>query len=164
MLNIEDSLSPLTEQHQAALRWFVTYRGRYHSWPASLSDGTLLATKAKGIYKPRWSTYALSVRQSLGGPYPDRDPRPRPDGTWSYDYFQENIDPNLRDSEYTNIGLVQCIKDRVPVGVLRQVARRPRALYRILGLALVVGWEDGYFYLEGFSERGLAYGSRTHTD
>lgn len=164
MLSVEEALSQLTEQHQAALRWFVSHRGQDHSWPGSLSDGTLLATKAKGIYKPHWSTYALSVRQSLDGPYSDGDPRPRRDGTWSYDYFQENIDPNQRDSEYTNIGLIQCIKDGVPVGVLRQVARSPGALYRILGLALVVGWEDGYFYLEGFSDHGLAYERRTHTD
>ena len=164
MLDIEETLSRLTEDHQSALRWFVAHRGQERSWPGALSDGTLLASRAKGIYKPGWSKYALSVRQSLGGPYSDRDPKLRSDGTWSYDYFQENTDPDQRDSEYTNLGLVQCMEDGVPVGVFRQVTRSPAARYRILGLAAVVGWEAGYFHLEGFSEDGLAYERRTQTE
>ena len=86
-----------------ALRWFAMHAGQETSWPGSLSDGTLLASKAKGIYKPGWTKYALSVRESLGGPYSDRDPKLRPNGTWFYDYYQENTDPDQRDSEYTNV-------------------------------------------------------------
>ena len=71
--------------------------------------------------------------------------------------FQENTDPGQRDSQYTNLGLIECIKDSVPVGVFRQVVKSPAPRYRILGLALGVGWEAGYFHLEGFSEDGLAY-------
>ena len=153
MLDIEATLSKLTEQHQASLRWFAANTGQEQSWPKRLADGTLLATRAKGIYKPVWIKYALSVRQSMDGPYSDRDPEFRSNGTW--DYFQENTDPSLRDTEYTNIGLVRCIEDGVPVGVFRQVARRPSARYRILGLAAVVGWEAGYFHLEGFSADGF---------
>ena len=164
MLDIEETLSRLTERHRAALRWFATNAGEERPWPTSPSDGTLLASKAKGIYKPSWTRYALSVRQSLGGPYSDRDPKLRSDGTWSYDYFQENADPDQRDLEYTNLGLVQCIEDGVPVGVFRQVARRPAARYRILGLAAVVGWEAGYFHLEGFSANGLAYERRAQAE
>ena len=164
MLDIEEMLPKLTERHQAALRWFATHAGQERSWPGSLSDRTLLASKAKGIYKPAWTKYALSVRESLGGPYSDRDPALRPDGTWSYDYYQENIDPDQRDSEYTNLGLVQCMEDGVPVGVFRQVARRPAARYRILGLAAVVGWEAGYFHLEGFSADGMAYERRAQAE
>ena len=164
MLDINEILPELTERHQIALRWFVTHSGEERAWPGSLSDGTLLASKAKGIYKPGWTKYALSVRQSLGGPYSDRDPKLRSDGTWSYDYFQENTDPDQRDSEYTNLGLVQCMEDDVPVGVFRQVARRPAARYRILGLAAVVGWEAGYFRLEGFSTDGFAYRRRAQAE
>ena len=164
MLEIEETLSMLTERHQVALRWFATHAGRERSWPGSLADGTLLATKAKGIYKPGWTKYALSVRQSLGGPYSDRDPKLRSDGTWSYDYFQENTDPEQRDSEYTNLALVQCMDDGVPVGVFRQVEKRPAARYRILGLAAIVGWEAGYFILEGFSANGLAYERRAQAE
>ena len=163
MLDIKKTLSRLTERHQEALRWFVAYKDQERSWPGSLPDGTLLASKAKGIYKPGWSNYALSVRQSLGGPYLDRDPTLRSDGTWSYDYFQENTDPDQRDSEYTNLGLVHCMEDNVPVGVFRQVAKRP-ARYRILGLAVVVGWVAGYFHLEGYSEDGIAHERRAQAE
>ena len=93
MLEIEKTLSKVTERHQVALQWFATHACHERSWPGSLSDGTLLASKAKGIYKPGWTEYALSVRESLGGPYSDRDPKLRSDGTWSYGYFQENTDP-----------------------------------------------------------------------
>jgi putative restriction endonuclease len=128
--------------------------GTERAWPEPLEDGTLLASKAKGIYKPGWTRYALSVRQSIGSPYLDREPVTRPDGTWSYLYFQEGEDPTTRDSQYTNRGLVECMKDRVPVGVMRQVSAAPRPSYLVLGLALVSGWEEGYFLLEGFAPQG----------
>jgi len=116
----------------------------------------LLASKAKGIYKPSWSRYALSVRQTLDGPYPDREPIIRQDGTWVYSYFQENDDPSARDAEYTNRGLIECWNDRVPVGVMRQVSRKPEVRYRIQGVALIGGWDGGYFFLEGFAPDGIA--------
>jgi hypothetical protein len=128
--------------------------GYEQGWPGTLPDGTLLVTKAKGIYKPSWTKYALSIRQSLGGPYPDHEPEMKADGTWSYVYHQENRDPTERDSEYTNIGLLECIKDSVPVGVIYQVKKKPAPRYQVLGVALVTRWNQGYFYLAGFSRNG----------
>ena len=157
MLDVNEAIERLPDRHGAVLRWYLNHRNEERGWPGSLSDGTLLVSKAKGIYKPKWTSYAISVRQSLKGPYSDRDPYMRSDGTWSYLYFQENPDPSLRDSAYTNRGMVECMRDAVPVGVLRQITGRPSPTYRILGLALVVGWEDGYFLLEGFSPRGQGY-------
>lgn len=154
---LKDLLRELPERHRAALQWFADRAGEEHSWPQPITvggDATLLASKAKGIYKPEWTKYALSVRQTLGGPYPDRDPEVRLDGTWSYEYFQENKDTSARDQEFTNLGLVACWQDRVPVGVMRQVAGKPHVRYRVLGLALVTGWDAGYFSLEGFSPDG----------
>ena len=158
MLDLSSSLATLPDRHQAALQWFNSHRGQEIGWPADLADGTYLATRAKGIYKPSWTNYALSVRQSLAGPYPGKDPDVRPNGTWTYQYFQENADPAQRDSQYTNRGLMECMKDGVPVGVFRQNSRKPSPRYRILGLAAVVGWDAGYFHLEGFSATGFAYG------
>ena len=158
MESLQDLLSRLPEQHQLALRWFAERAGTDEPWPKPLSSPVgqiFLASKAKGIYKPSWSRYALSVRQSIGGPYPDREPLTRPDGSWVYSYFQENEDPTARDSEYTNRGLIECWRDRVPVGVMRQVSRDPTVRYRILGLAMVNGWDAGYFFLEGFSSSGI---------
>ena len=164
MIDIEQCLAMLSERHCRALRWFIDHAGQERPWPGQLSDGTLLASKAKGIYKPSWTKYALSVRRSLGGPYPDREPKFRPDGTWSFEYFQENTDPDQRDAEYTNVGMVRCMDDGVPVGVFTQVSTTPSARYRILGLASVGGWEAGYFQLEGFSTDGMAYRRRSQAD
>jgi putative restriction endonuclease len=155
-------LSRLPLRHQAALQWFAENAGTVRPWPKAVADPEgegelLLASKAKGIYKPVWSTYALSVRQSLGGPYPDRDPIFRSDGTWLYSYFQENADASARDNEFTNRGLLECWRDGIPVGVLRQVSAKPNSRYQILGLALVAGWDGGYFFLEGFAPSGHAH-------
>lgn len=76
---LDELIARLPERHRIALEWFATRAGTEHPWPNPLPNGTLLASKAKGIFKPRWTKYALSVRQSLGGPYPDREPVRRPD-------------------------------------------------------------------------------------
>lgn len=159
MEHLQDLLAKLADdRHRAGLQWYIDHAGTEQHWPNPLPDGTLLVTRAKGIYKPAWMEYALSVRQVLGGPYADRDPVRREDGTWVYAYFQENSKPQERDSEYTNCGLLACMRDGVPVGVMRQVQSKPTTRYRVLGLALVAGWEDGYFFLEGFSPQGLSHG------
>lgn len=155
-IRLEQIVAQLPNRHRAALSWFVERAGTVQSWPDPLNDGTLLATKAKGIYKPEWSSYALSVRQTIGGPYPDKDPMIRGDGTWVYAYYQEGDFPQNRDNEYTNRALMACMRDAVPVGVMRQVAVTPRVKYQVLGAALVAGWDGGYFYLEGFSPDGHA--------
>lgn len=141
----------LSERHQLALKWFFDRAGEEVAWPQPLEDDILLATKAKGIYKPSWSKYAISIRQSLVGPYPDKSPIFRTDGTWSYLYFQENDDPDLRDNEYTNIGLMNCIQDQVPVGVFIQTKGKPGPRYRIMGIAIPTRWTNGYFLFEGVS-------------
>lgn len=163
---IDDLLKELPVRHQNALKWFHKRTGTKQAWPKSLPNGTKLASKAKGIYKPKWTKYALSVRQSLDSPYKDQEPVMSTDGSWYYAYFQENEDPAARDKEYTNQGLVSCWHDRVPVGVMRQTRKKPNVQYNILGLALVTGWERGYFYLEGFSSEGISHGLdfRTQTD
>jgi len=156
--NVQDTLLSLPFQHRTALAWFSSRMGTVRPWPGKLADGTFLVTKAKGIYKPRWTQYALSVRQTIGGPYPDKEPVRRSDGTWRYLYFQEGSDPTDRDAEYTNKGLMACRRDGIPVGVMRQVRGKPNVRYDILGLALVVSWEQGYFHLEGISKEGLVHG------
>jgi putative restriction endonuclease len=83
--------------------------------------------------------------------YPDEEPVELEGNGWAYRYFQENLDLAARDSEYANAGLLGCIRDRVPVGVLRQVAKKPKPRYSVLGVAFVREWKDGYFYLESAS-------------
>jgi hypothetical protein len=159
MQNLKEALAKLEKRQRIALEWFAENAGTETSWPKPLrieQEDILLASKAKGIYKPGWSSYALSVRQSLSSPYEDREPIIRQDGSWVYAYFQENADPSQRDHEYTNVGLMECMKDGVPVGVFRQIATKLASRYRILGVAIVTGWDAGYFFLEGFSSEGVA--------
>lgn len=154
MADVLDVLTRLPEHHRAALRWFATHAGEEVLWPKPLDDGTRLASKAKGIYKPEWTSYALSIRQSLHSPYPDQEPIVRADGNWSYFYFQENIEPSERDAAYTNRGLVACWQDGVPVGVMRQRSEKSPVIYKVLGLAIVAGWQGGFFILEGVPPSG----------
>jgi hypothetical protein len=159
MTNVKSAILQLPARHAAALRWFQSVAGTVQSWPNAIetTDGpTLLATKAKGIYKPAWSQYALSVRQTLDGPYPDREPIHRADGTWVYQYFQENSAADARDDEFTNRGLVACWTDGVPVGVMRQVQVKPTVRYMVFGLAIVAGWDGGYFFFEGANRDGFS--------
>ena len=152
---IDDLLDRLPSHHREALLWFAQNAGTQVSWPDPLSAGTLLATKAKGIYKPAWTEYALSVRTALRSSYSDGEREPGPGGTWAMRYFQEGPDPQKRDQAYTNRGLLQCHADSVPVGVLRQLSLPPDPQYSVEGLALVTGWENGYFLLEGIPSAGV---------
>ena len=51
---------------------------------------------------------------------------------------------------------MRCYADVVPVGVFSQIQRKPAPRYLVLGLAMVAGWEEGYFFLEGLSTTGHA--------
>ena len=104
------------------------------------------------------------MRQTLGSPYADKEVIRRPDGSWIYPYFQENPNPAERDREATNRGLVKCINDGVPVGVLLQIKPKPGVDYAVLGLAAVTEWKDGYFVLEGFSDQGALKLDEGETD
>jgi putative restriction endonuclease len=164
MTPLDQILSDLPIQHQRALNWFREHTGKITGWPQPLPDGTFLASKAKGIYKPEWSKYALSIRQNLNSPYPDMPPIRKEDGTWLYAYFQEDLDPGSRDMAYTNVALLNCKNDVVPVGVMRQIKPKPAPLYFIEGLAFVTEWADGFFTFEGVSLSGARYESLVYED
>ena len=151
---VDALLQPLEPRLRAGLAWFLDRRDTEIVWPPLLDDGTRLASKAKAIYKPEWTEYALSVRQNLNSPYPDRDPVLHADGSWTYDYYQENLDETQRDGPFTNAALLANKLDRVPVAVWRQISPKPNSKYRILGLGLVTGWQGGYFTIRGFPPSG----------
>ena len=122
---LPDVLSRLHPAHRRALDWFIAVAGTEQSWTPQLPGGIQLVSTPKGIYKPKGLDYALSVRQTLGGVYPDRDPVFRPDGTWTYLYHQEGDSLEELESLFTNRGLIACSRDVVPVGVMRQTRRKP---------------------------------------
>ena len=111
--------------------------------------GEELTGKAKGIFKPADLSYALSIRINRGSSYEDGAPVPVSGGGWRLSYYQEGADPSARDERSGNRGLMNCIGDRVPVGVLREIAPvNQRSQYEVLGLAQPVKWDGGYFFLE----------------
>jgi hypothetical protein len=104
----------------------------------------------KGIYKPSGSKYALWVRQTSKGAYPDEDLSYRPDGSWRYRYSPEGRDGKSDLSLDTNQSLLRCRDDHVPVGVFRQVSDvEGRTAYEVLGLATVDSFDGEYFVLRG---------------
>jgi putative restriction endonuclease len=161
MPNLNDALAKASGEQALALRWFRDNTGRTVAWSeiqAHAENGARLVTQAKGIYKPQYMEYALSVRQTLDSPYADKEVQRRLDGSWVYPYFQENQDPRQRDKEATNRGLMKCMADGVPVGVLLQTKPKPGVEYFVIGLATVSEWRNGYFILEGFSIEGQTHG------
>jgi len=153
-MSIRDlDIATIDQQQRIALQWFFDNAGHVRSWrdvEHQADAGNRLATRAKGIYKPAYTEYALSVRQTLNSPYADKEVVTRPDGSWLYPYFQENSDPAKRDQEATNRGLMKCLRDGVPIGVMIQTKLTPEVEYLVLGLGLVVDWQDGYFIIERF--------------
>lgn len=159
MLDAKDALGRTLGAQRTALQWFESHRGQTVPWKeiqAFSAQESRLVNQAKGIYKPAYTEYALSVRTIQDGPYPDKDVEFRSDGSWVLHYFQENPDYSQRDREATNRGLVKCLTDGVPVGALIKRAASPQVAYEVLGLGLVVDWEEGFFTIEGFSYAGRA--------
>lgn len=148
------AISTISDQHRKALDWYANNAGRTISWrdiKLQADDDNRLATLAKGIYKPAYTDYALSIRQTLNSPYADKEIVSRPDGSWLYPYFQENPDPTARDQEATNRGLMNCLRDGLPIGVMIQTKPQPGVQYLVMGLGLVVDWKDGYFIIEQYA-------------
>lgn len=152
MRKLNEVLMSLSSSHRAALIWFIEHRGQEVPYPSPMPDGTFLVTRPKGIQKPAGWRHALSIRQMMHGPYADAEPALQENGSWYYQYFQEGTDPKSRDRYFTNRGLMACIEDSVPIGVLRQTSEKPDVRYEVMGLAWVREWRnDGYFILDGLS-------------
>ncbi|HEV2857951.1 MAG TPA: HNH endonuclease [Solirubrobacterales bacterium] len=136
-------------ERREALEWFHRHRQLEVPWEAlRFDDGSRLATAAKGIYKPAGSEFALSISQRLRSPYEDDLAELLEGGGGRARYHQEGPPtPDAPFRSFTNQGLVRCMEEGEPVGVLVQVSRAP-ALYSVVGLARVSGWKDGVFLLE----------------
>jgi hypothetical protein len=142
----------LSDHHRRALQWFVGNRGQYVMWPDELPGGILLASRAKRIYEPAWSEYALSIRSVLKGPHADGQWRSRIDGSWTLEYCQEGRGDDVR-ALVTNRALVRCAEDRVPIGVFVRQApddSRVQHPYEVAGLALVRDWVGERFLLDEY--------------
>ena len=149
-------IARISPEHRRRLAWFEEHQGEVSASPGPLAGGLLLVSKPKGIYKPGDLPYALSIRINLGSRYEDGVPVPTSGGGWLLKYHQENPDPAARDRMFTNRGLMRCIADRVPVGVLRERAPAARrSQYDVLGLAMPVRWEEGFFRFESLNPKAV---------
>ena len=144
----------LKQKHKLALEWFQKNKEKqFKGWVPNLDQNLLLASKAKGIYKPKDLDFALSIRLSKNGPYNDQIKREK-NGKILLKYFQENKNLKERDLEYTNVGLKMCMKEKVPVGIIVQTDKKPNSMYKIMGTGLIKKWEEGYYFIEVFSNSG----------
>lgn len=157
MQSISEALAKVEGQHLEALQWFASNRSRTVTWKEIRShaeNGARLSGAAKGIYKPEYTDFSISVKVLQDGPYLDREVEYRPDGSWICQYFQENPNPDERDREATNRGLMLCMEAGIPVGFMIRRQVKPHATYDVLGLGVVTSWDAGYFTIEGFSDDG----------
>src|SRR5580704_2017582 len=147
----------ISPEHLRRLAWFEEHQGEVSPAPAPLDGGRRLVSAPKGIYKPADLPYALSIKIKLDSPYADGVPVPTPGGGWLLEYHQEGADPAARDTMFTNRGLMRCIADRVPVGVLRERAPAARrSQYDVLGLAMPVRWSEGFFHFESLNPKAVS--------
>lgn len=155
-------LDTLEDHHRKRLLWFKEHAGHdVTGWPTG-ENGEVVTAPINGIYKPEEWGHALSVRIVPDSGYNDGQILRREDGTWAFAYHQEGDDPASRDHRYTNVALMQCVSDRVPVGVIEEIpdTTSEQTVYRIHGLALPVDWSEGFFILEGFGPHGPSSGSK----
>jgi hypothetical protein len=141
-------MASLPDLHQRALLWFSRHAHEDLPWAAlKIEDGPRLATAAKGIYKPMGSHYALSISQRIGSAYDDDLVELAEGWRGPARYHQEGpTTTDLPFPSYPNEGLLRCMEDGVPVGVLVQVSKTP-SIYTVIGLARVSSWEEGSFLL-----------------
>lgn len=157
MAKLDVALAKVEGHHKEALLWFERFRGQRVTWAEIKQHsefGARLVNQAKGIYKPAYTDFALSVRTIQDGPYPDKEVEFRANGSWVCQYYQENIDPNQRDKEATNRGLMRCMEEQIPIGFLIKRKPKPGVEYEVLGLGFVKAWADGYFTIEGINLNG----------
>lgn len=137
--------------HVQALEWFEANQGRaFAARPFDVGLPLKVTSLQKGIWKPAGTPYALSVVQTHKGVYDDQAPVFAADGTWSYFYFQQGktaedlINPR---HIFANVALFDCMRDRVPVGVV--IPADSGHGYQVLGLATVERYANGWFEIVG---------------
>jgi hypothetical protein len=94
-----------------------------------------------GIFKPAWSKYALCISMKHGSVYKHKDEFIfLEDGRWLMAYSPRKGGLHISD----NVALMNCMQDKVPVGVIAQVTAKTDtqsgSTYHVLGLGLVTNY------------------------
>jgi len=144
----------INDRHKLSLEWFQKNKNeKFKGWLPKLNEKNLLICKPKGIYKPKDIEYALSIRISKDSPYDDEISRNNYSET-SLKYFQENKNIRERDTEYTNVGMQKCMKDKIPIGLVVQVNKKPDSTYKVLGTGIIDKWKEGFYHIKIFNRYG----------
>lgn len=89
------------KDHALCLAWFEEHAGTDTTWPKPIrewivathprvvKEKIVLVTQYKGIFKPKWMPYVLSIRSTPKGPYADSPVTYNDDGSWSFRYARE---------------------------------------------------------------------------
>lgn len=132
---------PIEPIHRDRLQWFLDHEGQIvpYSQLASITNPGLTSLP-KGIYKPQGWEYSLSIKETLNSPYGDIPIATLANGDWVYRYHRED-----GNNKYTNIGLLNCLRDSIPVGVIIQVEPKPNVRYFVAGLGRLTQYSDPWF-------------------
>jgi Predicted restriction endonuclease len=103
--------------------------------------GHILHHFAEGIFKPQWTTHALSISSMLTSPYSDQIQH-LPDRSWTLAYS-----PKAGGLEIAaNRALINCMEDHEPLLVFRQMTAKASGVgssYLIAGLGMIERFEIG---------------------
>jgi putative restriction endonuclease len=130
------------KDHRRLLRWFDQHAGELVSYAELDRPGRKLVHKPKGIWKPANWKYALSVRETLNSTYGDTPIINRSTGEWEYLYHKET------NGDARNLGLTNCMRDGVPVGVVIQQTPKPNVTYWVVGLGRITRYDGSWFTIE----------------
>jgi hypothetical protein len=141
-------------EHVKCLQWFEDHAGEAVRFNDLTADGVRLVTQFKGIYKPHWMPYALSVRATEQDRYADGQIIRQDDGSWRMSYAQE--EDGRFDSRvlYTNRGIQACMNDGIPIGILWKENREDA--YEVVGLGLPIEWAEGFFTIVSYQPDAVA--------
>jgi HNH endonuclease len=113
---------------------------------------TQLHPLIEGIFKPRWSSYALAIASMRVSRYID-SVHHNPDGSWWIMYSAKAGGADLA----VNQSLFKCIVDQEPVLAVQQVSDKSSpsgSMYRLLGLGFIESFDRS---TDAFRIRGLHF-------
>ncbi len=130
-------------EHLSCLKWFEDHVGQERRFHELVAHGIKLVTQFKGIYKPEWMPYVLSIRTTEQDRYEDSKIIHDNGGSWRLTYAQEEDDRYSPSNIFTNRAVADCMTARIPIGILRK--DRKEDPYEVVGLGVPVEWREGFF-------------------
>lgn len=153
--HVNTLLTVVPEDQKKAMEYFIkNHQAKGVKYEAKY-NGVSLHSPALGIYKPGYSDYVLSVKETLKGHYPDQPIYVAGDGKRFYLYHQQGESLSEHTTLNANIALNRNVNDKIPIGVSIQQEGKGRSgsTYNIY-IALVIGWVEGFYILYFADDNG----------